>query len=482
MSYIGGVPPIAFELIGDVPSVDDEDIVYDSPNVPTFPSATGFALTPIGPADNSLTPGGYPATNDNGPNYGPYPPEGIAMTRYGGATGTLSGLPRRRGDFALYVHGYSTLVPNEAGQHSFRTVVLHVDPSEPPKTGNPAFSLDASFTVEGYDVGPPTYSTLPEFEIGVQYNPSGLAPPNQGLQLLARGGVAADGKSDAPHADQVTDILTEVPGTYLWTGDWDTTVGGVQLPPSGVAMQPGLPGYSTGLVQVVDENALVRQGRELAEFHCYDFQLPDSLQNHTSSTYGFSVGPDIVIITHSTVSVTTYYTYYGVAQRFSWNDNQQAIQKFEGFASGPVRSALTDADMPLNQTLPAAAQLSGEANPLGTLLSGVEDNDGTDDGDPYMDLLRCTIVATGWWDDVHGLNANGARPFAARRPQPGLSLLRTVRLQLLVPRQLAAGMLGGGPARRAGRDARPGGRRLQRRRALLPLRERALLRGVHRAD
>ena len=206
VSYIGGVPPIAFELMSDVPSVDDEDIVYDSPNVPTFPSATGFALTPTGPADNALVPGGYPATNDDGPNYGPYPPEGIAMTRYGAATGTISGLPRRRGDFSLYVHGYSTLVPNEAGQHSFRTVAMHVDPSEPPSFGNPAFSLDPSFTVEGYDVGPPTYSTLPEFEIGNPYNPSGLAPGSEGLQLLARGGVAADGKSDAPHADQVTDL------------------------------------------------------------------------------------------------------------------------------------------------------------------------------------------------------------------------------------------------------------------------------------
>ena len=198
----------------------------------------------------------------------------------------------------------------------------------------------------------------------------------------------------------------------MWTGDWDTTVGGPpQPPPSGVAMQPGLPGYSTGLVQVVDENALVRQGRELAEFHCYDYQLPDSLQNHTSSTYGFSVGPDVVIITHSTVSVSHPYTYYSATDRFSFNDNEMTIQKFEGFASGAKRSALTDADMPMSQTMPAAADLSGEANQLGTLLSGYEDNDGSNDGDPGLDLLRCTIVATGWWDDVHGLNASGARPW-----------------------------------------------------------------------
>jgi hypothetical protein len=68
-----------------------------------------------------------------------------------------------------------------------------------------------------------------------------------------------------------------------------------------------------------------------------------------------------------------------------------------------VRQPLDSSDLSRGTTVPAIAGLDEETNPLGLLLSGLKG------GDSSLDLLRCTINATGWWDDNHGLNASAYR-------------------------------------------------------------------------
>ncbi len=406
-----GVPPFAYELIDDLPTVLDEDITYDPPAAPTFPSGTGFTVTTSGPADNKIGAGGgstltYPATTDDGPSYAPFPSEGIFLVDDGTAPGGFAGLPRRVGDFTVYVHVYSTLVPNERGQHAFKPLPFNIAPSDPPAVGGDAFGVNPSFTEEGALLPGPEYATLPEFEVGVTYNPDPITHPTPGLQLLAQGGVPQDGYKDQPHRSQRERDWDEVEGRYWWTSDWDPATAGVQPPPTGIAMDLATnPSYSNGLLETTNPSALNRSLREYVSLTVRDFQLPDSARNVKTETFGYSVGPDVVIITHSNASLTQYRNSYSTSQRHAWNDNDLTIQRFEPLATTPRRVVLDDSDMAATHVIPTAAGLGSATNPLGALLSGATG------GDPTLDLLRCTINATGWWDDLHHLNARGARPF-----------------------------------------------------------------------
>jgi hypothetical protein len=402
IQLIDGVPPFRFEFLDDVPSVPDDQVVYGAPNAPTFPSATGFTVSTDGGASNRLGPGGgssasYPAPGDAGPTYAPFPSEGMYLVGSDAGAGSVLGLPRRAGTFTTYLHAYSALVPNERGQHAFRTVSFHILPSDPPAGGDPAFGFNPAFTVEKSLAGTPS---LPDFEVGQTYNPDAATHPPAGLQLLAQGGVPADGWTDAPHLSQRVMDFTEMVGGYQWSANWDPDSVGAPNPPAGIVSD------ANGLVNVTVPGDLVRSGAKPVTFAVSDYQLPTSIRNATTGRFQYSVGPDIVIITQSTQSLTQNVSYYSASQRHEWNDTQLTIRKFEAYSSGPQRNALDGTDLPAEHEVPSAAGLDGAANPLGALLSGATG------GDSNLDLLRCVVNATGWWDDLHGMNPNGARPFA----------------------------------------------------------------------
>ena len=309
VQIVDGVPPFRFELIDDFPTVSNDDIVYAAPAAPTFPSATGFTVDPTnGKASNMLGDGSakaYPAYGDAGPQpgyvgYGPFPSEGVSMNL---DTGGISGLPRRAGTFTMHVHVCSTLVPNERGQHAFKTYTHVIAPSEPPVSGNPAFSLTPAFTEEGVFLPPPTYSSIAEFEAGSgNYNPDSGAP---GLQLTGVGGVPADGWNDAPHVHQRTQNFGETPGSYAWETDWDVATLGTQAPPTGITAN------AAGVIGVTPTGPVQRVARAYLDIYVKDYQLPTGLQNVATRRVGYSVGPDVVILSQSSASNTSTYTYLG---------------------------------------------------------------------------------------------------------------------------------------------------------------------------
>ena len=56
-----------------------------------------------------------------------------------------------------------------------------------------------------------------------------------------------------------------------------------------------------------------------------------------------------------------------------------------------------------------------------------------------MDLMRCVVNATGWWDDLHGLNPLGARPIRSTATSTGYGYYGEAGpLVLTTVRQLAA--------------------------------------------
>ena len=405
LQIVDGVPPFMYELLDDAPTVANEDITYSGSGAPTFPSNTGFTVSLTGGASNKIGPGGgstatYPAPADVGPAYTPYPSEGMYLSEDGPAAGTIAGTPRRVGTFTIHAHVYSALVPNERGQHAFQTLQVEILPSDPPAPTGNAFGMNPAFTVEGSFPVSPNLPTLPEFEQGQSYNPDSATFPAPGLQLLANGGVPADGWTDAPHASQRLPDIGEVPGSYEWSSDFDPDGTGLPNPPAGIDT------LVTGDLVVTTPSLLERSSPKQTELTVADHQLPTPLRNVSTRRFNYSIGPDILIITHSTSSLSQTVSYYSAAERHEWNDTRMTVQKFLGYQSGPTRKVLDDTDLPVGHTVPAAAGLTTSSNPLGMLLSGVTG------GDANLDLMRCVVNATGWWDDLHGMNPLGARPGA----------------------------------------------------------------------
>ncbi len=396
-----GVPPFKFELVDDVPNESNEDFVYTAGQPPTFTSATGFTVSAAGPASNRLNADGgasggstevYPPVGAVG-LLGPMPPEGVFLQDDAPveASASFSGVPRRAGTFRMYVHAYSTIVPNSPGQHVFGTVTLNVAPADP-------LQVDPIVTNEGAFSAVAPYASLPELEIGIPYNPDGGAP---GLQMRAIGGVPQDAYMPAPHSSQRVLDPGATADSFLWTVDFGSTpLAGVEL-------------TSTGALRTFDPSMLQRQGPKPLDFEVTDYEIPSK---SASATATISVGPDVVIVTHSQQSWTGIYNYYSYFERHEPNDNQQRIRKFQALSSAPIMSPLDDTDLTVGTTLPAAAGVGGAANELGALLSG------TSEGDADLDLLRCTINPSGWWDDTNGLNVNGARPFQHSDPNSSYPL------------------------------------------------------------
>ncbi len=415
IQLVDGVPPFLFDLTDDVPDPLD-NISFNSPLAPTINAdlnGTGFSIDATGLASNVLgvgSPATYPAPADLGPNYAPFPPEGLAMGDFGPALGTFSGIPRRVGTFTIYVHAYSSLVPNERGQHAFKDYTFQICKSEDalplPLPPDP-FGIDYAFTSEGVQVGGPKYNTLPEFEVGQIYNPDIATHGPQGLQLLCRGGVPYDGVSDGPLLSQVF-VNGEPTGLYSWTVDWDPTppAAGSSQPPGIDLVSPG--GFDSGVLAVVNQAIMQSQGRQIIELTVADQQLPTGpggCTNITSGHFGLSVGPDTVIITESSTSDTATTT--TSAGQYTMNEYQQRVRKLQVIGGAGLVNNLSDgvaeaAGGDLIGTLPPAVGLG--PYDVGKLISGAAG------GDPNIDILRVAVNPTGCWDDMSAVNANAARP------------------------------------------------------------------------
>ena len=408
IQIVDGVPPFNHEFVDAAPGPDGDgndfnDIDY-SVSPPVVNSIDGaynpygvgaLVLTAAGPSGNKLhggSVGNYPTTGDTGP-FMPFPSEGIFMTEDGANAGSIAGIPRRVGTFTVIIHSYSTLVPNNRGQHAFKPYT-HTITAPMPLAINEAMALEGTFSGLPGDGFP----SLAEAELGVLYNPDQLSHPANGLECLALGGVAEDGWTDSPHASTRMLDIGETVGRYAWGADnnWDGegAITGLEMfDPAGLF----------GTETAADAASLPRQGRRLIEINVSDQILPDGLNVPQSQVFGISVGPDTMIITHSTSSLSQTYSYYSAGDRHKWNDSAQTILKFSGFSTGPVRAALEDADMAASHAVPAAAFTTTPTNQLGALLSGATGGDST------IDIHRPTVVATGWWDDMFGLNPKAAR-------------------------------------------------------------------------
>lgn len=420
-SLVDGVPPLLGELTDEVPGPNadasdgdvNDDILWQSPAAPiVLSTAGGNSLTldqltgrttdaHIGQVGSRTS---YPLETDNGPSYGPYPSEGLYLVTSGGGAGAFVGVPRRRGDFTIQFHAFSSLVPNERGQHAFKKVTHHVDASEPPVGAAPAFGMIPTMAVENTFTGLPGdgFPTLPQAEQTVIYNPDATSHLAAGLECLAMGGVGNDGYTDAPHdVDRISILPTEPLNSYAWTANVNY---------DGMGAITGLSMFNPwglfGTATQADADGLPRQLRRLIQFTVTDAQLPLSVraaQTTKSQVFGIEVGPDKIITTYSTASLNQQYGYYSANQRHEWNDYQLKIMKFQGFTASPVRQALDASDLSQSHGVPAAAFTTTPSNPLGALLSGETGGDST------LDLHRPTVVATGWWDDDYGLSLKGAR-------------------------------------------------------------------------
>ena len=401
--FADGVPPFQVELMDTPGEPDFEQHTYDSPNLPTFPTTPGVSVNNTGASANRLA-GAYPAKDAPGPNYTPYPSEGMYLVDQGASTGSFTGIPRRVGAFDINLHVYSLLVPNERGQHGFQSYNFSIAPSPTP------VGMDTlTWTEEALPTPNPAapYSTLPEISQGAVYNPDGGL---LGVELVATGGVAFDGFTDAPH-DSDRSTNGETAGDYRWEVDFDPDSNGAYNP-----LDPAIEMLSQKTDVYGDNYFEGRFGVTLANtsstnkaafkeltFTVKDEQLPNDpgmawhQQNERTDRFRYSVGPDRVIVTESTVSATINstrsYGYVGMDYEF------MKIRAFQVVAGIGSVSNLTSDD--LIGTIPSPATANGIANDdLGKLLSGT----GGTGGDADLDLVRIVANPGGYWNDNGNIN------------------------------------------------------------------------------
>ncbi len=384
---VEGVPPFNHDFVemglpdgytsdkNPDPTDPGADVLYNPTSAPTVNPPQ--ALVKIDAAV-------YPAASELGPDYATTapgaPPEGIALDE---TTGRITGIPRRRGSFEVYYHVTSTLVPNSFGQHAWATFDFQMVPAG-------FFAQDAAYTLEGVFAASDPYSRIPDFEVGLPYNPDGGA---DGYQLLATGGVPEDGMTDAPHASQVAADPSETLGAYGWSVDWDPHSTG-ETPIPHVEFQ------ARGVLRIApgEEDDLVPQGFQDVGFTAADAALPLSLASTEARIVRISVGPDTVIITQSTTSFS------GAASTSpdngGMNDPNLNVKVLLPYSSGAVIRSLDDSmdlagEGALQHTIPATA---GSETELTDLLEG-------------CDLLRAVVNPGGWWNDTMNFNPKGARSF-----------------------------------------------------------------------
>ncbi len=454
IQIVDGVPPFAFQLCDNAPGNDgdpdttdnvNDDITYPPGSTPILGSIQGpnnfvngalpFQLTNTGPAANNarLIAGGtgrvdYPPESglgSEGPNYSPFPSEGIYLRETGAGAGGLFGIPRRRGTFTVFVHAYSTLVPNELGQHVFKALSHTIDPSEPPVGLGAAFEMDPSFTLDptGFPALP-ELAKLPEAEVGQFYNPdSATGHPANGLKLSGFGGVQQDGFIDSPHeANRFTAGAAETAGEYSWTYNPITPLPGLDVGPIAGPLPEGLGSGAFGTALAADVAALARSGARPIELTITDAQLPLSVRMaDTTITRQFSigVGPDKVIITESAQSFTGTTT-TGSAQT-DLHDRGIKVRGFEVVGGSATYSNLGDGDMVAGHSVPSIAGLAG-TDQIGKLIGGTAS---TNPALETIDILRISVNPGGWWDDVGGMNPKGARSHVATDRNAGNTYYQT---------------------------------------------------------
>lgn len=416
VTAVDGVPPLAYELTDNAPnddgSADTTDNVND--NIDFTPGMTPtvlgyvnpglpFQFQATGPTDVArLENGGagrvgYPAATDLGPDYTgqPMPSEGIYMREQGPGNGTFFGIPRRRGSFLVNFHAYSTLVPNERGQHAFKQLPLFI-------ADKPALEMDGtSWTEEGTVLTSSPFSTLPEAEKTVIYNGDATSFPAPGMELFAIGGVPMDNSNDQPHEDDLGPPLTpERADKYMWTDNMNFDgLGpfGSVADALGVYDEFGIFGTGTaGSPSQTKADALLRYGRRLIQLSVTDASLPSGpggVNVPVTRTFGIAVGPDTAIITESSKSFTGTST-TSQAQT-DMHDDTMRIKSFAVVGGSGTISALSADDLAPGTTIPAE---TGVGTTLKTLLS-----------DTNNDLLRFAVNPNGWWNDNHNMHPKGAR-------------------------------------------------------------------------
>jgi hypothetical protein len=400
VEIVDGIAPFQFmfteRMVDFVPNPND-------PAGPLVPDLTWDPLGLSAPVVN--TPGAdvridasyYPAANSPGPDYRAshlgVPPEGVFLRD---ENGSIAGTPRRRGQFHVHVRVMSSLVPNIEGQQNWAEYDLSIEASEPNGgAGGVPFGQDPAYTTQGAFMATAPYSEIPEAQMGQPYNPDAATWPRSGLQILARGGVKKDGRTDAPHLSQTQDVegfgaAQERVGGYDWTINWDPEgLGASQVP--GMDFTAHL-----GELVVSDSSQLARQSPQVIEFTAYDQQLPTGLRNVQSQRVRLSVGPDVVIVTESTTSSTNYFP-----ASSDYNDNAMTVRALEPRVGTPLLRNLDDDpldgngfyDMAATHTVPSTAG----AVSLQTLLTTV-------------DFLRVCTTPVTWKDDPFGLHPGSARP------------------------------------------------------------------------
>lgn len=405
IQIVDGVPPFKFELT----SLHQNVLVENSPNAPTLDVGTVSVLSGVSSL-RQVAPGCYPPQNAaSGPLYGHITPEGVYLKD---DAGQFTGVPRRTGTFSWHLHVRSGLVPNEFGQHKWHTYSnVSFAPSEQAPINPPqvpfAYGSLATWTQAGLLSQPPNaLDALPSLEKGSTYNPDG-GPA--GVSCIALGGVAKDGRLDAPHESEATDVslgspvydpafppasTAEFPGSYDWVVDWNPLALGT-VAPVGLNFLP-----ETGLFHVPVPANLVPQNFQTIRLTTRDEQLPTpTYPNSITALLQFEIGPDKVIITRSTTA------YSGTQSGPGLNDHDQTVEVVEPTVSVVNTRALTNADDLTANGMPTTLSL-GAAPPvptLSTLLTGI-------------DIMRVTINPTGYWDDTFGLSSQAARPFQHADP------------------------------------------------------------------
>ena len=383
-----GVPPFTHDLVADGLPADYTSDSSSNPNLD--PDADVIYRTAEGLPPEVNPPGAlvqidatvYPPAAAPGPNYDQSypgaPPEGIYLIE---GSGAYTGVPRRSGTFSINYHVRSALVPNNFGQHAWKSFTFSFA-SAGSLAQNPAY------TEQGVFLSDPN-SSIPELEVGAPYNPDG--GDSRGLDLLATGGVPNDGFTDAPLASQRELDPTEEEGSYDWTVDYDPN--NIGTPPI-----PGSICYPAGVFGTDDPNALQSQQFQDIAFTVSDAELP--VGNTATEQVRIAVGPDVVIITESDQSFTG-----GTATYISTIDTAMADQSMRLKVLLPLSTGATKRPLSNSTDLAAGTSIPTEAEgaSLRDLLGGGSDED-------YgVDLLRVSINPAGWWEDSFNFNPKGAK-------------------------------------------------------------------------
>jgi len=210
---------------------------------------------------------------------GPYSgkfPEGVSLRQ---TDGNLSGIPHRSGTFSNWIYrANSTVLPSVPSQNAWKAYTFAMTDSAPPSVTLDPLNVLASGSTFSATLAAATLPGANNFlirspEFGVAFNP---------IQFKATGGVAQDGKYDAPHTSQVANNPSEVVGAYNWASS--SFPGGI---PAGMAFS------STGLFS---GTPAARSSFQVLNVVARDSQLPTPVAaTHAASGFcRFDIGPDWV--------------------------------------------------------------------------------------------------------------------------------------------------------------------------------------------